>query len=1098
MNEQTSRDPIEMLAEQFVQKYRQGERPTIEEFALENTEFADDIRNLFPMIVDIEQLKGPECSSPAPGAASGIGARERLGDFRIIREIGRGGMGVVYEAEQQSLGRRVALKVIGGNVAASAHGVRRFRREAEAAARLHHTNIVPIYGVGEEDGISFYAMQMIDGVGLDVVLDALRNGTTPPSTSNAAEAVSEFKTGSTTAEAALEVAAVLRDGSTSQTRKRFRPDSETLSSPDLDAEQPPVGEETRTRSSGTGPKFGPRYWKSVARLGAAAAGALHYAHRHGVLHRDVKPSNLLLDREANLWIADFGLAKHAESDNLTKTGDVVGTLRYMAPEQFEGTTDHRSDIYSLGLTLYELLTLQHAFEDSHQGPLIRQKMHGAPPSPRTRNPAIPRDLETIILKASAAAPGDRYQSAGELAEDLERFLDERPVAARRAGPAEQFWRWCRRNPAIALSSALTLALLITTAVVSLASNVAIRSALTAAEEARNDSLRSQQLAEENLSLAIDAFESIFDNVANRGVPQSLEFEYEDDSAPKFETVLSDADADLLRELLTFYERFARQNSPDEQLQARTADAYHRIGLIHQRLGHVEEAKRSYTDALAIYDKLLADHPADVDRAVAKSRLLNDLGVLLEDQMRRSDKIADYHVQAIEFLEKLPATIANKPAVRYELARSHDLAGSAFFRNFMGSPSLAQTGGGSADSMSGPMLDSPGRPPEGRPPEGPRRDGPPPDGQRFGPPREFGPENADSHPDRRRRGPRGPRPESWQDEDHGPRPDFGPGGLRVDPKEFTEHHLALAYEIVSGLLEEAPADPEYRLLLAQIERHRLIHLRLGDRAAEASEPFETARSVLSQLVDDYPREPQYRMELADTLALASSWLPSISEKQAEDYLAEAIELCRQLTTAFPNASQYQALLATAYRNLARVQQSSGDLNGAEQSLDLARARLEALVARGPAKEFHEAALIFVLRDLADLKRSRGEKEDDKALLSQARDLLDNAIGRYAEVSSEQKDPFRRGIQSSLYDSLSKTLALLGDQAGAESAAAQARTFSDSPFRSPFGPFRPRFGRHGRGEGPPDRRRDEPSESVEADPPKSSDASSSLPTPPPPRE
>ncbi len=1046
MNEQTSRDPIEMLAEQFVQKYRQGERPTIEQFALENTEHADDIRNLFPMIVDIEQLKGPEGESSTGGAASGIGARERLGDFRIIREIGRGGMGVVYEAEQQSLGRRVALKVIGGNVATSTHGVRRFRREAEAAARLHHTNIVPIYGVGEEDGISFYAMQMIDGVGLDVVLDALRNGTASPGSPSAAE-----KADATTAEAALEVAAVLRDGSTSQTRKRFRPDSETPSSPAHDAESLAVSEETRSQPSGTAPKFGARYWKSVAHLGAAAAGALHYAHRHGVLHRDVKPSNLLLDREANLWIADFGLAKHAESDNLTKTGDVVGTLRYMAPEQFEGTTDHRSDIYSLGLTLYELLTLQHAFEDTQQGPLIRQKMHGAPPPPRARNPAIPRDLETIILKASAAAPGDRYQSAGELAEDLERFLDERPVAARRAGPAEQFWRWCRRNPAIALSSALTLALLITTAVVSLASNVAIRAALTAAEQARNDSLRSQQLAEENLSLAIDAFESIFDNVANRGVPQSLELEYEDNSAPKFETVLSDADADLLRELLTFYERFARQNSPDEQLQARTAEAYHRIGLIHQRLGHVEEAKRSYTDALAIYDKLSAEHPADVDRVVAKSRLLNDLGNLLDDQMRRSEKIADCHVQAIEFLEQQPAAIAEEPLVRYQLARSHDLAGSALFRNFMGGPGLSQTGAGGVDSMSGPMLDSPGRPPQGRPPEGPRRDRPPPSGPRFGPP-----------------------------------PDFGPDGLRETPKEFTERHLSMAYEIISGLLEEAPADPEYRLLLAQIERHRLIHLRLGDRTAEASEPFETARSVLSQLVDDYPREPQYRMELADTLALASSWLPSISEKEAEDYLAEAIELCRQLTTAFPNTSQYQALLATAYRNLARVQQSSGDLNGAEQSLDLARERLEALVARGPAKEFHEAALIFVLRDLADLKRSRGEKEDDKALLSQARDLLDNAIGRYAEVSPEQQDPFRRGIQSSLYDSLSKTLALLGDQAGAESAAAKARTLSDAPFRPPFGPFRPRFGRHGHGEGPPDRRRDDRSESQQKDPPKPSDA------------
>ena len=1036
MNEQ-SRDPIEMLTEEFVQRYREGERPTIEEFARQHGEYADDIQNLFPILVNIEQLKG-DAPKGGVGRTPGVAGIEQLGDFRIVREIGRGGMGVVYEAEQQSLGRSVALKVICGNVASSPRGVLRFRREAESAARLHHTNIVPIYGVGEEDGISYYAMQMIDGVGLDVVLDALREGESqyiPQKDTN------ERAAGSSTAEAALEVALVLRDGSTSQTRSLHHADSDlAANNTTVDRSNAGVACEKSVRRT---PRLGMPYWRSVARLGAAAAGALDYAHRHGVLHRDVKPSNLLIDREASVWIADFGLAKQVESDNLTRTGDVVGTLRYMAPEQLEGTTDHRSDIYSLGLTLYELLTLQRAFDDSQHGPLIRHKMHSAPPRPRNQNPAIPKDLETIVLKASALAPADRYQSAGELAEDLQRFLDERPVAARPVSLAEQSWRWCRRNPAIALSTAVTLALLITTAVIAVGSNIAIRAALTEAEDARGKSLKSQKLAEENLSLAIDAFESIFNNVATRGVPQSLELEYEDETAPTFETVLSDADADLLRELLTFYERFARQNSPDAGLRARTAAAYHRIGQIHHRLGHLEEASQSFAEALAIYDKLLTARPEDIDYILAKARLLNDRGNLAGEQARRSSRTTDYHSQAVAFLSVQPPNVSLVPEVRYELARSHDLVGSAFFRNLLAGPGVPPSGGPSAELMPGGSLDS----------SRPHQHGGPPDDRHSGQP---GPNHFFSDLT-------GPRPEPWHD-GAGPPFDFGREDERENPKEFTERHLSEAQRIVVELLEESPDDPEYRLLLAQVERHRLIHLRLGGRADEAAEPFEAARAILLGLVTDYPREPQYRMELADTLSLASAWLPSIEDTKAEEYLNQAIEFCRQLTSAFPNVPEYQALLATSYRNLARVQQTRGEVKEAEQNLGRAKERLELLVTRSPAREFHEAALILVSRDLAELKRVRGADEKDDAALAQSRDLLAAAIARFAASSDHPKDPFRQAILRELYDGLSKTLLLLGDEAGAKSAAEEAQRLGDVPFRPPFDRFRPGFDPPRRGELP----------------------------------
>jgi WD40 repeat protein/tetratricopeptide (TPR) repeat protein len=194
---------------------------------------------------------------------------------------------------------------------------------------------------------------------------------------------------------------------------------------------------------------GQPYWQSVARIGIQVAEALAYAHAQGTLHRDIKPSNLLLDTQGVVWVADFGLAKGTDSEDLTGSGDVVGTLRYMAPERFEGKADARSDLYALGLTLYELLTLRPSFDESERSQLLHQVMHLDPPRPRKVNPAVPRDLETIVLKAIARDPRHRYQSAGDLAADLERFMDDKPIQARPVSEVEKLWRWCRRNPALA-------------------------------------------------------------------------------------------------------------------------------------------------------------------------------------------------------------------------------------------------------------------------------------------------------------------------------------------------------------------------------------------------------------------------------------------------------------------------------------------------------------------------------------------------------------------------------------------------------------------------------------------------------------------------
>jgi serine/threonine protein kinase/WD40 repeat protein len=459
------RDPVEELAEEFARRLRQGERPSLSEYTTRHPELAAQIRDLFPALVMIEQcgsIAGP-ATLPTRSAAPA-----RLGDFRVVREIGRGGMGVVYEAVQESLGRHVALKVLpAGEPTTSGAARERFRREAKAAARLHHTNIVPVFAVGEDGDTLYYAMQFIRGQGLDTVLAEVcrlrsADGTTPrpvPTlTSDMARRLVTGPLGSTVSPVTRGPVAAF-EGLPSNSAAEGGRAVVVSSSGDLAAQ--PEG----------------RYFRAIAHLGLQVAEALHYAHGQGVLHRDVKPSNLLLDAGGNVWVTDFGLAKAADSDNLTGTGDLIGTLRYMAPERFRGRADERADVYSLGVSLYELLALRPAFDDTDRLRLIDQIGRTDPPPLRTLAPEAPRDLETVVHKALSRAPSDRYATAQEFADDLRRFLDGRPIKARRHRLLEQIWRWCRRNPAVATLAGAVALLLVTVAVGATVSAVRLKAAL---------------------------------------------------------------------------------------------------------------------------------------------------------------------------------------------------------------------------------------------------------------------------------------------------------------------------------------------------------------------------------------------------------------------------------------------------------------------------------------------------------------------------------------------------------------------------------------------------------------------------------------------
>ncbi len=466
------RDPVEKLAEEFVARCRRGETPALSEYVERFPELADEIRAVFPALLLMDQAD-PASSELARARDAGDspaapGMPVQLGDFRILREVGRGGMGVVYEAEQVSLGRRVALKVLPLQAQTNPRYLGRFEREAKAAARLHHTNIVPVYGVGTDRGIHYYAMQFIQGQALDEVLAELKRlrrdkaatplpaRTVAPADVSAHDVARSLLTGP----AEGVTCAALAGPPTVDDVVTPGPRSGSAGARVVGATGSGSGSLPGQEHSGS--VYARRaYWRSVARVGVQAAEALAYAHNEGILHRDVKPSNLLLDARGHVWVADFGLAKTAESDDLTTTGDIVGTVRYMAPERFEGQADVRSDVYALGVTLYELAALSPAFPASDRQKLIHQVTAEAPIHLRRAAPTMPRDLRTIIHKAIDRDPARRYASAAALAEDLQRFLDDQPIQARPPGRVELLGRWCRRNPVVVglLAAVLLVAVL---------------------------------------------------------------------------------------------------------------------------------------------------------------------------------------------------------------------------------------------------------------------------------------------------------------------------------------------------------------------------------------------------------------------------------------------------------------------------------------------------------------------------------------------------------------------------------------------------------------------------------------------------------------
>jgi serine/threonine protein kinase/lipopolysaccharide biosynthesis regulator YciM len=465
------------VADEFTDRINRGERPEVEEYARRYPEMAEVLRQVLPALQVMGSGASPVESGGAQTATSEALVSGCLGDFRILREVGRGGMGIVYEAEQVSLRRRVALKMLRYPGVLDPRQLQRFQNEARAAACLHHTNIVPVHYVGCERGVHFYAMQFIDGQTLAALIAQRRQ------TAVAAERTTAYPppVGPAAAETAPAAQAVTRSGSGSwRGREDFR---------------------------------------RLAQLGVQAAEALDHAHQAGIVHRDIKPANLMLDERGTLWVTDFGLAhvQHGEA-SLTMSGDLVGTLRYMSPEQALAkrvVIDHRTDVYSLGVTLYELLSLRPAFGGRDREELLRQVAFEEPLRPRRIDRAIPAELETIVLKAMEKNPAERYATAQELADDLRRWLDGQLIRARRPTLVQQAGKWLRRHPALVRS---TMALVLLAALASATGAWLLWQKEKQTQQERDRADRAREAAEKGADILGSVFRELDPQAEEKGGP----------------------------------------------------------------------------------------------------------------------------------------------------------------------------------------------------------------------------------------------------------------------------------------------------------------------------------------------------------------------------------------------------------------------------------------------------------------------------------------------------------------------------------------------------------------------------------------------------
>jgi eukaryotic-like serine/threonine-protein kinase len=978
--------PIEILVEEYAALLRQGSSVTIEEFAARHPDHAVALRKILVAVDLVERAALQSVIASGSQAGNGFQQFEKnipnsFGDFDIVRELGRGGMGIVYVAKQRSLKRLVALKVLPSSGPQAIKNRQRFRREAESAASLHHTNIVPVFGIGEQDGILFYAMQLIDGVPLNHVLDALLGsenphdnatlGSVPQGRSQhfapAQAAAQLFQAEANAVHDVVFQSTASNDDSTQRQEQTvafqtFKPRQSTLDStvtisqsakPAQDAESgqshgsldfdthPGVIATDKGLSEVATPgiELNAIYFRNVARITASAANALQYAHQQGILHRDIKPGNLLLDRDTTLWITDFGLARPTDIANVTQTGEIVGTLRYMAPEQFHGQADQRTDIYSLGLTLFELLTLKPAVEFQHGKLKYCDSSSGDLQPSFAKHLKVPRDLQTICLKACAHDSAQRYQHACDLEEDLRRYLEDRPILARRISPLERLVRWSRRNPALAGLITLSASLLVLIVILQAISNqekqqniAKIREEYERAEE--NVKLKSQALesariakqrAENNLQLAMEAFDQVVTNVSSRGLAMNsiTELDGESELISFADAELNSADVQLLDTLISFFDRFAQENGTNLKLQS--AIAIRRVGDIQFHLGRVDEADKSYRKAIEYYEAAKVED-GNVSRDLALVEVYTQLVQVNARQGNMAVAMATQQ-KARQILERSPLLKENEQG-RYALA--------VLLNNFA---SFGLRVGGEVRPR--PRL------------------------QQFFPFRPGGPVD-------------------------GPGGNGQPPGLAMRMKREIDANRE-ARKILLELVAERPETEAYQITLAQNYRDEIRISRFLRDPAQGEKAIAEAIKILQELRQKNPDSLLIQYQLAETLGTPVTGRPSEYQR-----LNEALEICDRLIQLQPNIPEYRALRGSLLVRQAALRLGNGRRDEAERIL------LEALdYQKSLADQFPEV-LIYQITYAQSLQMHAlylAERGDSKQALAQ----MELAIGSLERFRKQRPQP-----------------------------------------------------------------------------------------------
>jgi eukaryotic-like serine/threonine-protein kinase len=507
------------ILDQYLIDLEAGKRPNASEIIASHPDLAEALRESCGALRLLSSL---EADLPGNGHESLAAIPKVLDDFVLGRELGRGAAGIVYEAQQVSLDRAVAVKVLAFCSSIQHDRVERFYREATAAALLNHPHIVSVLGVGCCQGTHYYAMNRVEGASLDQRIEAA-----------------------------------------------VRHADEPLASP----------------------LVGPDRFRRIARFMADAADALAHAHQEGIVHRDIKPSNLLLTPDDHLWVADFGLARIGGEANLTRSGDMVGTIRYMSPEQASGKSewvDGRTDIYALGATLYELVLLKPTFEGHDSAQLLRAIQTTEPATPRSIDRSIPVPLETIIRRAMRRSASERYQSASEMAADLRRFAAGQPIQASKVTLAER-WSAYLRDHAAMVAAAMLLA------IVSIAASTA-HSVIVADKQSQTE--RALGLSQKNYLEARRAVDTLGADVAMRlaTIPQAAELQQE-----------------VLAETLAYYEKFIADSNDDPSLGVEVAKTRLKIAqLVRFGGGSFADSDAAYAASIQALRSLTSNTSSEIN------------------------------------------------------------------------------------------------------------------------------------------------------------------------------------------------------------------------------------------------------------------------------------------------------------------------------------------------------------------------------------------------------------------------------------------------------------------------------------------------------